>query len=134
MKIDKLEEKDIWVVLQNTDLTEGRGGHIPYAVCSSETTALRLGKGNDVQGCDCRIERRTAIRIDNYWYGPVSSPASDRLRELEEDKARLDWLDSDNGFPVICNRSTPEFIERGYKKSPIPLRERIDIARKDSRP
>jgi hypothetical protein len=60
-----------FVVLQNTDLTEGRGGVIPIAICESKATALRLGKGNDVQGSDCKIEEITLQRVGYHWYGPV---------------------------------------------------------------
>lgn len=84
--------KDVWIVLQNTDLTEGRGSCEPIAVAESETTAMRLGKGKDVQGCDCRIEKVEAfqLRDSRYWYAPVSiqSPnhADRMIDELRERK------------------------------------------------
>jgi hypothetical protein len=47
--------KRVYIVWQNTDRTEGRGYELPFAVCELHSTALRLAKGNDVQGSDSRI-------------------------------------------------------------------------------
>ena len=60
-----------WVAWTNTDLTEGRGGLIPKAICKAEATARRLGKGGSVQGSDCSIEHVELFSYDGKTYGPV---------------------------------------------------------------
>ena len=64
--------KRVWVVWQNTDLTEGKGGDRNIATCESRETAIRLGRGNDVQGTDCRMTEETAYQMKEYgdWYIP----------------------------------------------------------------
>jgi hypothetical protein len=63
--------KTAWVVWQNSDLTEGRGQIHPLAICEQKATALRLGRGQDVQGSNCRVEPCAIYRIENRWCGPV---------------------------------------------------------------
>lgn len=81
------ETKPVWVVWVNSDLTEGRGQLIPVRVCTSEATAIRLGKGRDVQGADARIQQHEAIWHRNAWCAPVEiiSPSP---KDLEEDARR----------------------------------------------
>lgn len=56
--IDKL-----YIVMGNTDLTEGRGGQFAKHICLLETTARRLGKGKYVQGTDCPV-----IEVPVLWF------------------------------------------------------------------
>lgn len=60
----------IWVAFTNTDCTEGRGREIPLAVCALETTALRLGKGQYVQGTNCPVKALQKVKIGGNWYVP----------------------------------------------------------------
>lgn len=60
-----------YVAWTNTDLTEGRGSSFPLAVCQKEATALRLGKGQYVQGCDCDVTKVELVEHDGRWYGPI---------------------------------------------------------------
>lgn len=69
--MDIKETKDVYIAWSNTDLTEGRGFPIPHAVCDSETTAIRLGVGKDVQGCNCTVRRSIAVKIDGQWLAPT---------------------------------------------------------------
>lgn len=65
---------DVWVAWSNTDLIEGRGLEIPYAVCLSETTALRMGEKKSVQGSNCRVTKEIAVEIEGQarrLYGPT---------------------------------------------------------------
>lgn len=55
-----METKTYYSVYTNSDLTEGRGYHIPLALCESESTAVRLGKKKYVQGSDCPVNELTA--------------------------------------------------------------------------
>lgn len=64
------ETKDVWVAWTNTDLTEGRGWEIPLAVCEKQATAIRLGRQRSVQGCDCKVSKATAYKINGRWVGP----------------------------------------------------------------
>ncbi len=64
------EVKAVWVALTNTDLTEGRGYQYPLAVCTSEATAIRLGRKGSVMGTDCTVKKKIAVMIDNSWLIP----------------------------------------------------------------
>lgn len=66
------KERIVYTVWTNQDLTEGRGYEYPLAVCETESTARRLGKGRYVQGSDCSVTETTLYLIDRKWYGPVS--------------------------------------------------------------
>jgi hypothetical protein len=68
-----METKKLWVVISNTDLTEGRGAQIPIAVCYNEVTAKRHAKGKYVQGMDCPIIEMNLICIENRWYVPIDA-------------------------------------------------------------
>jgi len=61
----------IWVVYQNTDLTEGRGSRVPIGWYACRATAKRKAKGQDVQGCDAEVREMQAWRRGNDWYGPI---------------------------------------------------------------
>ncbi len=64
------ESQTVFVTVQNTDLTEGRGNRVPIHICNSRTMAERLGRGRDVQGTDCKVYEKTAVLIDGKWLGP----------------------------------------------------------------
>lgn len=66
-----VETKPVWVVWQNTDLTEGRGYLVPIHVCESETTAYRLAKGKGVQGSDAEVSFGEAVKHMGHWCAPV---------------------------------------------------------------
>ncbi len=84
------ETRTVWVAYTNTDCTEGRGYQVPLAVCESEATARRIGKGRFVMGADCPVETATAVRVDRGpWLVPgFIQPAS------EKDKAAQAVIDS----------------------------------------
>jgi len=68
-----IETKEVFAVICNTDLTEGRGNNYVKAYCETSATAIRLGKGGYVQGFDCPIEKHTLHKVDGniHWLGPV---------------------------------------------------------------
>jgi hypothetical protein len=66
-----LKTKEVYAVISNTDLTEGRGQQHIVAFCEKKATAIRLGKGGYVQGCDCPVEQITLFWRANKWFGPV---------------------------------------------------------------
>jgi hypothetical protein len=95
------KQKFVWVVWQNTDLCEGRGGLVPLAVCETPETALRIGKGKDVQGCDCNFTKEKAYlhkledtggSLRSYWYAPcriLSENDQDKqARKIREEKEK----------------------------------------------
>lgn len=87
MTIDK--EKDIWVVYNNTDLSEGRGWIYAQYVCEKESTARRLAKKAGIQGSDASVSLGKAYYIGNKWYFErlLTQPTKEDLLEeqrLEE--------------------------------------------------
>jgi hypothetical protein len=86
------ETKEVWLVIQNTDNTEGRGKQFVAHVCEIEATAIRLGRGNYVQGSNCPIEKTVAVRTGRYWLGPVviQEPSKDDDKTQEKLNAKRD--------------------------------------------
>ena len=76
----------LFLVITNTDLTEGRGFNVPIHVCNLESTALRLakkagvmGSNAEVKGCEtvC-VEGREYLLLD---YVSIKTPTSDDLKD-----------------------------------------------------
>ncbi len=87
-----MKTKKAWVAWSNTDTTEGRGWHYPLAVCSTYSTAVRLGHKGSVQGCDCDMTEETIYEIEGKWVGPclvVQSTNEDNANEKIR-RAKLD--------------------------------------------
>lgn len=112
------DRKTVWVAYTNTDLTEGRGWQVPLAVCELRSTALRLGKGKYVQGCDCPVKPTEMIMVSGKWYVPacavriVEPSAADRAAQAA-DKARIDAIEkarsaglSDADIAIIAGEVT----------------------------
>lgn len=82
------DTRPVFTAWVNTDLTEGKGAQYPLAVCTQLSTAIRLGKGQDVQGCDAAVHESRAVKIDGVWLGPI------RLiyptREDEDQQKKID--------------------------------------------
>ena len=55
----------------NTDLSEGRGKKVPFAISQLRTTAQRLGRGKGVGGRDCVVEEVEIYDIDGKLFGPI---------------------------------------------------------------
>lgn len=66
-------QKQYYVVLTNSDGNEGRGRTYPIAVTTALSTAIRLSKGQYVQGTDCPIEEITVFLINDKWYFPSNA-------------------------------------------------------------
>lgn len=64
------ETKDVWLVISNTDLNEGRGSDFVASVCESQATAMRIGERGYVQGSKCPIRKGIGVKIKNTWYYP----------------------------------------------------------------
>jgi len=67
------ETKEVFVAYTNSDRTEGKGHDIPIAVCVVEATAIRLAKGQYVQGTDGPVRRVELLKADNRMYIPLSA-------------------------------------------------------------
>lgn len=83
------ETNTVYVAWVNTDKTEGRGFLYPLVVCAKQATAERLGKGQDVQGSNCKITEDKAYKIDGCWYVPgriVEPSLADRKKQQEIDE------------------------------------------------
>lgn len=64
------ETKTVYVAYTNTDCTEGRGTDIPIAVCAIESTAIRLARGQYVQGSNGPVRKMELVKINDQWYAP----------------------------------------------------------------
>lgn len=89
---DQAETKAVFVVWTNTDLTEGRGGQVPIAICETEATAKRLAKGKGLMGSNADVKEFEAIKYKNSWCGPfqiILATADDKLMQhlVDEHKA-----------------------------------------------
>jgi len=100
------QEKQVWVVAVNTDLTEGRGMQKIIHVCDMRATALRLGKKKDVQGSDARVSQANAICEGGVWLAPATI-----VRPSSEDTYNQEIIDRDLAKKI---RRT-EAIERAEK-------------------
>jgi hypothetical protein len=91
MQIDIKEEKDVWVVYENTDNTEGSGYQYPTYVCQVEETAKRLAKGRGVQGSDAYYYKMKAVYFNNTWLAPaliITPTKQDLLEKQKNDKIK----------------------------------------------
>lgn len=84
----KTNEPTVWVVITNSDLTEGRGSDVPIAVCDIEATALRLAKKKGVMGSDAAVRQVKVAVIDGImriplWCVGVHYPTSCDIAEQE---------------------------------------------------
>lgn len=88
------EARKVWVAFTNSDLTEGRGHEYAYAICHSEATAKRLGKGRYVQGLDCPVRQVELIAHQGGHFFPINylffhhASAEDRLEQEKIDRER----------------------------------------------
>jgi len=46
---------------------------VPIAVCELEATAIRLARGQYVQGSDGPVRPAELVQIDGTWYAPLSA-------------------------------------------------------------
>jgi hypothetical protein len=88
----KIEAIPVFVVISNTDRTEGRGAPVYIGSTTSEVTAKRLAKGQGVMGSDANIQKDVAIRHKNniYCRACIIYPTD---KELEEQK-KLEEVDA----------------------------------------
>ncbi len=90
-----MNEREVWLVHTNDDLTEGRGRQYVKYVCEAEATAIRLAHHGYVQGSDCPISLGKMIEHEGKWYQPASvvPPSVDDIRvqkAIDEKKKRID--------------------------------------------
>lgn len=78
--------KSVWVVYCNTDNNEGRGTEYPEAICELKSTAVRLAKGQGVQGSNADIKQLDLIYHYGRWYGPVviAKPSEDDIKNQKK--------------------------------------------------
>lgn len=109
------EVKTVYVAHTNSDLTEGRGYDIPFAVCELETTAKRLAHKKYVQGSNGPVTAVNLVKINERWYMPTF--AVEIVKPTPEDIALQKQLDvkreifikakaaglSDEDLRILCN-------------------------------
>ena len=81
-----METKTVYVAYTNTDLTEGRGRQVPIAVCEEEVTAIRLAKGQYVQGSDGPVRPVELMKVENDWY--LLASAVEIIPPTKQDKEK----------------------------------------------
>lgn len=88
------EEKPVWVIINNTDLNEGRGIQFIQMTCEKEITARRLAKGAGIQGHDAEVIETKAYKINNlsWWFAPcrIVEPTTFDLYQEEEERAQAE--------------------------------------------
>lgn len=91
MSLQKKHEKKVFVVISNTDLTEGRGQEYAKYICELQATANRLAIGQYVMGTDCRvIEGETFALYDGEillgWFGPCGRISTPNQQDIYMEK------------------------------------------------
>ena len=85
-----LETKPCWLVVSNSDRTEGRGKRVVIVVTWSRTTADRRAKGMGVMGSDADVQPSTAVRTQDGWLAvtQILDPSESDLAQdkLEEER------------------------------------------------
>jgi hypothetical protein len=73
MSMLEVKSREVFAVMGNRDLTEGRGGNFVKSYCEVYATAVRLGNKGYIQGSNCPIETRPLYKIEEFgrWLGPV---------------------------------------------------------------
>lgn len=95
LDVEILKKNPVFVVMTNTDLTQGCGEEYPLAVTKLMSTAKRLGHGKYVQGSDCRICKAFSltVRINGYSMqlvpGRIILPSEDDIVEDNIEKEKL---------------------------------------------
>lgn len=92
------QEKTLFAVYTNTDLTEGRGNEYIYALTEKEITAKRLAKGRYVQGTDAEVKEVKAFFIpkaEGYtnigeWFAPIGLVHKPTEEDQRNEKAFLE--------------------------------------------
>lgn len=71
MNMNAREEKTVYIVTSNSDLTEGKGVQQFKYYCWARSTAERIAKGAGVMGSDADVIALPAYLHDFYWYLPA---------------------------------------------------------------
>lgn len=84
----------VYITLSNTDLTEGRGYEFPLCICEKEATAIRRGKGQYVQGGDCRVTSFESTQKDGKWLAPYylvppTREDEDKQKQIDMNRQRI---------------------------------------------
>lgn len=83
--------KKVYIAWVNSDTTEGRGRDYPLAVCAMESTARRLGQGQNVQGSDARITEHMLPVVAGWVQAPTRI-----IEPTRDDKAAQTRIDAHN--------------------------------------
>ena len=74
-EIEMNNDKKVYIVMNNTDRTEGRGEEYVYAVTELLATAERVAKDNYVQGTDCPIREEEVVIFNGKPYLHINKVA-----------------------------------------------------------
>lgn len=85
----------IYLVVSNSDLTEGRGRPINLAYCASQATAKRLSKKKGVMGSDAEVRAYDVLFLDGKPVIPLSLLTIEfATKEDEAEQKRIESVDS----------------------------------------
>lgn len=93
--VEILKKEPVFVVMTNTDLTEGWGEEYPLAVTRLMSTAKRLGYGKDVQGSNCRVMESFSLTVmvngitNTLVPDRIISPTEEDIAEDNIEKEKL---------------------------------------------
>lgn len=84
------DEKTVWYVGINSDLTEGRGTEVIIGVTEMPETARRIARGRNVMGSDGNVFPGQAYKINGCWHvrGDIIQPSAHDLKIAKERLAR----------------------------------------------
>ena len=92
-----MKTREVFAVMTNTDLTEGRGSEYVKAYCDTSATAQRIGHKGYVQGSPCPVHVKRLFQPvgETAWFGPVkiempSESDLERQVKIDERSAALD--------------------------------------------
>lgn len=105
--MNDLKCEKVYVVYNNTDLTEGRGGEYVYAIAETEVTAERVAKGKGVQGTDCRIIEFETVLFDDTRYLPIRVIPFHlpTIEDINKQKERDEKLRAKKKFEIVLQKA-----------------------------
>lgn len=87
--------KEIYLVVSNSDLTEGRGRPVTIAYCATLATAKRVAKKRGVMGSDADVKAYEFTVIEGMGFIPLSLiDIQHPTKEDEAEQKRLDDIEA----------------------------------------
>ncbi len=111
--------KDVYVVEQNTDMTEGKGTPIYFAWCLNPVTAERIAQGQGPMGTDAPVRKLMRFKIDGVWYVPMPLGQITPPTKSDEAHSKLHAEAEEIIDRLKAAGITPEEIEKVTKSAEL---------------